>query len=373
MASRRPFDTDKFISYRDQGGERITCLSLAIWLVDDFTNNKPIDPVRVEIKNEKIKSIKNLSGYYIFTDLEEREYTVDIESAVYFHEQRTFDMSMIRTLEKLNLNFDTYGPRKKDTEVILGDVSKLQEGYVVEFYNYEGKTEQRSITSINKDENKIKWKKELELEFGEKNENLFIWENVPAEGDNTDESKLIKFLKDVINFDWVESAKIKKSADKKIITLSSDDHSVEIKLENDAKAVLKKIGEDRTHELMVKEEEGKHKVYGSIIRAQNYQVEIILKPAPSYPFPDHSTLVRGAIVDSMYNEISDVNVKLVEHEMENRSDERGEFVLYCGDIFNKKEENKKVEIEIEKNSRRKTVKTFLEMGKTKVLGKIVFP
>lgn len=369
MSPGRSFDTDKFFSYRDKDGERITRLSLAIWLVDDSTNDKPVYPIKVAIENEKIKSIKNLSGYYLFTNLEDREYTVDIKSDVYFQEQMTFDISKIRTLEKLNLNFDLIGPEKGATSIKLSDISKLQSGYVVKFHNSEGKTEQRSIISIDQDNNIIKWKKGLEFEYGENSESLFIWENVPADIDHTDEDKLIKFLKEDINLNWVESAKIEK-ADLKTIRIFTNDNSIDIKLdENDEKAVLR-ISDDRTYNLQVKEEEGKHKIYGSIVRAVDYLIEIFLKPLPSYPFPDHAILIRGSItsiVNSNEFPVDNALIKVVDYEMETKSDNNGEFVLYFREF-----KAGQIKITIEKNGIHKSKSIALMAGKKFSWAKLSF-
>jgi hypothetical protein len=69
-------------------------LSFAVWPVDDYTKKEPLGEVRVTLKGENIQSIKavkNLSGYYIFPDLTEGEYTLSVESNPYFSEERVVD------------------------------------------------------------------------------------------------------------------------------------------------------------------------------------------------------------------------------------------------------------------------------------------
>lgn len=86
MAFTTPYVTDKFIAY--PGDVKTTNLSLAILLIDDFTRREPIGRINVELKDEDIEAIKNLSGYYLFTDLTGGNYTISIESDVYFSEEK---------------------------------------------------------------------------------------------------------------------------------------------------------------------------------------------------------------------------------------------------------------------------------------------
>ncbi len=48
MAFTKPYITDKFTAY--PGDVRITSLSLAVWVKDDFTKNKPAGNIKVMIK-----------------------------------------------------------------------------------------------------------------------------------------------------------------------------------------------------------------------------------------------------------------------------------------------------------------------------------
>ncbi len=65
-----------------------TNLSVAIWIVDDYTNSNPIGNVLVTIMDGSLKAVKNPSGYYVLSDLEAGKYEIVIESDFYFlHKQ----------------------------------------------------------------------------------------------------------------------------------------------------------------------------------------------------------------------------------------------------------------------------------------------
>jgi hypothetical protein len=68
-------------------------LSFAIWLIDDYTEDRPIGSIRAEIENMGKKAFSNLSGYYYFTGLEAGNYIVNIKPELYFPEQIPVDMS----------------------------------------------------------------------------------------------------------------------------------------------------------------------------------------------------------------------------------------------------------------------------------------
>jgi len=73
--------------------------------------------------------------------------------------------------------------------------------------------------------------------------------------------------------------------------------------------------------------------------------------------------VRGRIVskvDSNEIPVNDAIVKVVDYEIETKSDENGEFVLYFNEI-----KNNNIKIEVEINGKINNVETILEKGKTK--------
>jgi hypothetical protein len=102
---------------------------------------------------------------------------------------------------------------------------------------------------------------------------------------------------------------------------------------------------------------------GSTVRVLKYLIdEVFLKPKPSYPFPNNATLIRGLIVDSFNNVVEGIQVK-VEDQIETKSNENGEFVLYFKKITDP--------VEIIINGVPQPDKIALEEGKTIILGKTV--
>ncbi|MCK5057100.1 MAG: hypothetical protein KAT34_10620, partial [Candidatus Aminicenantes bacterium] len=67
--------------------QRITGkLSMAVFLVDDYTGNQPIGGVKVFLEGQDLKSVKNPSGYYLFLDLPGTKYRIRVISDHYFAE-----------------------------------------------------------------------------------------------------------------------------------------------------------------------------------------------------------------------------------------------------------------------------------------------
>ncbi len=155
-----PYVTDKSTIYK--GDSITTTLSLAISLIDDFTKKEATGHLKVIIKEGNIVPIKNLSGYYIFTDLVDGTYTVSITSELYFPEERGIDISKIKT-SNLMLKFYTKGPASRATSTKLKDISKLQKGDIVEFNNANGSIEQKKITNVDATTRKISWEEDLNI------------------------------------------------------------------------------------------------------------------------------------------------------------------------------------------------------------------
>ena len=64
-----------------------TKLAFVVLLVDDFSNREPIGGVDVSLKDRNEKPVKNLSSYYLFLDLPDDSYTVQVRSDYYFDEE----------------------------------------------------------------------------------------------------------------------------------------------------------------------------------------------------------------------------------------------------------------------------------------------
>lgn len=88
------------------------------------------------------------------------------------------------------------------------------------------------------------------------NENIFLfsWENVPGNESN----RLLSFLKNDLQIDWVDNAQITKDEENKIIRVFRHGDSIEIMLYTES-AYLK-IG-DRAYDLAVRYENATHNVY----------------------------------------------------------------------------------------------------------------
>lgn len=82
---------DEYITFLDR--KITTRLSLAVVLIDEYTGKQPIGYVRVSIKDQNLKAIKNRSGYCLFLNLPHGEYTVWIDSEYYFDEETTVKLS----------------------------------------------------------------------------------------------------------------------------------------------------------------------------------------------------------------------------------------------------------------------------------------
>lgn len=284
MALLRPYVTDKFTSYK--GDEALTLLSIAIWLKDDYTRKNHAGNIKIVIKEGgKDKApIKNPSGYYIFTNLENRDYKVSIEPEFYFPAERTIDPSKLKNLSLLDLSFDGNGPEAGAYSAKLEKVSELEKNYFLEFSNQDKKIEGRSITDIDTDSGTIYWDEALKYGFDSP---------------------------------------------------------------------------------------------GSKIRALNYLIEFVLKPRVYYPFPPNATLVRGLIrkSDDPEQPVPDAAVKVVSGNLETKSDENGEFVLYFDKIA--RIEDNKIKIDIIKNIEGEDVERsfdeIIEEGKSKFAGIKEFP
>lgn len=75
-------------------------LSFAVWLIDDYTQKEPLGKVRVSLKEENIKAVKNLSGYYTFSNLSDGGYTLIVDPELYFPEERIIDTSLYSKLKE---------------------------------------------------------------------------------------------------------------------------------------------------------------------------------------------------------------------------------------------------------------------------------
>jgi hypothetical protein len=75
--------------------KRSTKLSLAIFLIDDYTKEQPVGPINIFLRDREYKAAKNPSGYYLFLDLPEQAYTIQVQSDFYFAESMYVQLSSL--------------------------------------------------------------------------------------------------------------------------------------------------------------------------------------------------------------------------------------------------------------------------------------
>ncbi|WP_440956076.1 hypothetical protein ACSAZK_03745 [Methanosarcina sp. Mfa9] len=104
---------------------------------------------------------------------------------------------------------------------------------------------------------------------------------------------------------------------------------------------------------------------------KNPVLEIALKPSPVYPFPENATLLRGVVRDviNVDEPIRNARIKVTDKDVENVTDEQGNFVLYFSELSDEEEVN----VEIQKYGYTKTINVAVKELETRSLGIIVFP
>jgi hypothetical protein len=100
-----------------------TKLSLAVSLLDDYSKGKPIGGVAVSLNGRKEKPVKNLSSYYIFLDLPDDSYTVQVGSDFYFDEELDIDIAGFGGPTAINLKPKPSYPFSQGATLIRGAVA----------------------------------------------------------------------------------------------------------------------------------------------------------------------------------------------------------------------------------------------------------
>jgi hypothetical protein len=112
------------------------------------------------------------------------------------------------------------------------------------------------------------------------------------------------------------------------------------------------------------------------LEPKNPVANITLKPNSSYPFPPGATLIRGNVYDSEEKAVSDAKVKVKGKDVENKTTEKGEFVLYFrpltedeiirkdGKRFVKVDGDKIIHLEVKYDRVIKAIELEVEEGKT---------
>jgi len=86
---------------------------------------------------------------------------------------------------------------------------------------------------------------------------LFSWDKIQG----NDNEKLIEFLMQYFNIEWIKAAKINKNDDGKIIWVTTDTNSLSLTLNNEKTNVNLKIDDGRTDKFIVKTENGDLNIY----------------------------------------------------------------------------------------------------------------
>lgn len=118
----------------------------------------------------------------------------------------------------------------------------------------------RVLNTLSGDEKKcfekIRDAEELSKEFSKFNY-LFSWGGIPG----NDSQRLIRFLSDDLNINWVDNAKIIKTDDNRTIRIFTEEKSVEIILDENMEKALLKTSDVQTYNLQVRKDNGKLNIY----------------------------------------------------------------------------------------------------------------
>lgn len=104
---------------------------------------------------------------------------------------------------------------------------------------------------------KCRFKKLIEDYGFKKEEYLFNWDEIPG----NDDERLIGFLKQNFDIDWVRTAKIEKTDDGRTIRVSTEKNSISLRLNEEKTKVNIEINDGRTNRFAAKTENGKLNIY----------------------------------------------------------------------------------------------------------------
>lgn len=142
-----------------------------------------------------------------------------------------------------NFGYDIVKMNQDETILNVKNISRLENGY----YLHDSRKLGGSINTI------IVYTPDSQVPQRYSNTYLFSWDNVPGNEDY----RLLNFLKDNLDINWTESAKILKTDDKTIRIFTAE-NSIEITLDKNNENALLKISDGRTINLQVKEGSGEN-------------------------------------------------------------------------------------------------------------------
>ena len=69
-------------------------LSMAVYPIDDYSNGGIIGDVEISLKNQNVKPVRNPSGYYLFFDLSDGSYTVQVTNTIYYFDEENVNVNV---------------------------------------------------------------------------------------------------------------------------------------------------------------------------------------------------------------------------------------------------------------------------------------
>jgi tetratricopeptide (TPR) repeat protein len=133
---------------------------------------------------------------------------------------------------------------------------------------------------------------------------LFCWDNVHI---NDNDKRLRSFLRDDLDLDWANDARIYIFDVGKTIRIFKDEHSVEIIINEKKEKATLKISDGRTYDLKVKKENGKLNIYSEFITHKESEEVKNLATIP----------LEKSVIDELKGKIE----KIVELELSDIPDE----------------------------------------------------
>ncbi len=122
---------------------------------------------------------------------------------------------------------------------------------------------------------------------------LFSWNKIPGD----DDEKLMEFLKNYLDIDWIENAKIEKTDNGSSIRVYNGTNSLLLKLNDKNTLVSLKVNKNKTHEFTVKMEKNDINLYNKSdywdgLFSQNPPVRSFIEDADVHEKPDEIWIIQ---------------------------------------------------------------------------------
>jgi len=228
----------------------------------DITNDKSVSSIQLSCEADSRpidwKLSKNRKGHAVSEDksnlLDLNNYTIGIQSKI------------SETLENVNLPLFVYYPVNRAVIDIPFRIRGQHKFDLLAAYNH-------ALTSAANFRTFFEWFREREDLENEKlrevqggliNQNvyLFSWEKIPG----NDNERLIEFLMQNFNIEWVKAAEIKKIDDGKTIMVTSETNVLSLTLNEEKTNINLEIDDGRTDKFIVKIENHEIKIYQNVFK-----------------------------------------------------------------------------------------------------------